>query len=351
MGKIYKQYFKKQDNFSDKDSIISNIVFEAKLEFSPKYTIAIPTFRRTDLLKEAVDSALNQANFDNYEVIVVDNDPTVNNEPEKLMKQYNSSRLSYYKNSQNLGSCGNWNRLYLLAKGEWVIMLHDDDLLKPFYLTEINKLVDNFSHKYSVFFPIYTILRNGEDYFNNSKVRNYTKMKLASIEENDFLYGNMIGNPIGMCIRKKDMIDSGGFRETYYPSFDLDFFIYFSHKFKICRIIDYNSLCEYRLTDNAGSKLDLIKQGIQKDFEMKTAIADKYFFIIKRIWRAFFIQSAYYSMKTALNFFNYDGNILDGEIKNLGYNPNIFTLLIYKVIKNIRKIFFKRSMFQFYLEI
>ena len=53
-------------------------------------------------MKEAVDSALNQIGFDEYDVIVVDNDPDRDDETEKLMLNYNNPKLSYYKNMKNI---------------------------------------------------------------------------------------------------------------------------------------------------------------------------------------------------------------------------------------------------------
>ena len=47
---------------------------------------------------------------------------------------------------KNIGMIGNWNRLYTLARGEWVVMLHDDDLLYNDYLSILfNKYIDIFT--------------------------------------------------------------------------------------------------------------------------------------------------------------------------------------------------------------
>ena len=39
------------------------------------FTIIIPTYCRADLIQYAISSAINQKSFDNYEIIVVDNEP------------------------------------------------------------------------------------------------------------------------------------------------------------------------------------------------------------------------------------------------------------------------------------
>lgn len=71
----------------------------------------------------------------------MDNNPERGCETEKLMMSYsNNPMISYYKNADNLGMVGNWNRLFTLAKGKYVVMLHDDDLLLPTFLSECVKL-------------------------------------------------------------------------------------------------------------------------------------------------------------------------------------------------------------------
>lgn len=68
------EFFKIVDNFAKKAGIPSVPIIKATLDFIPKITIAIPTYKRPELLKEALDSAINQIGYTEYEIIVVDND-------------------------------------------------------------------------------------------------------------------------------------------------------------------------------------------------------------------------------------------------------------------------------------
>ena len=100
--------------FKNNFSKIANIGYERikwdQNLLSKSVTIAIPTFKRPDLLKIALDSALNQINFDDYCVIVVDNNPIRNCETEKLIESYENHNFIYVKNKINIGMCNNWNR-------------------------------------------------------------------------------------------------------------------------------------------------------------------------------------------------------------------------------------------------
>ena len=97
-----------------------------------KVTILIPTYRRPELLAQALRSARQQtAPGESYEILVVDNDPTPGSETERLMEGMRAPNLRYIRNEENLGGYGNWNRGFHLAETEWVCLLHDDDLLLP----------------------------------------------------------------------------------------------------------------------------------------------------------------------------------------------------------------------------
>lgn len=124
--------FKIVDNITPLRDIESIRVFKNKLDHTPFFTIAIPTYKRAGLLKEAIDSALNQEGFEDFNVIVCDNNPERNDETEMLMKLYKDNpKVTYYKHTQNVGMAGNWNKCALLSDSDKIVLLHDDDIIYP----------------------------------------------------------------------------------------------------------------------------------------------------------------------------------------------------------------------------
>lgn len=99
----------------------------------PKVTIAIPTHNRGRFLPKAIESVLSQT-YSDFELLVVDNASTDNTK--KVVKQYKDSRLRYYRNKSNIGMINNWNRCVKLARGKYLVILGDDDLLYPIFLEE-----------------------------------------------------------------------------------------------------------------------------------------------------------------------------------------------------------------------
>lgn len=217
-------YFKYVDNFSRYKDIKSEVIIERKIK-NPKITIAIPTYRRNHLIKNALDSVLNQKDFDNYEVIIVDNDDDFDNkELEKILREYNNEKISYYKNEKNIGMFGNWNRCIELAKGEYVAILNDDDWLEKDFLKEGNAVIkDGFNDGIYIGAKVVD-LRVKEKNINNSIksfIKKYIQLKnMRRLTINNFIIGNKNNSYL---LKKEKMIEIGGYNEDFFPIADYVF--------------------------------------------------------------------------------------------------------------------------------
>ncbi|MDX1637134.1 MAG: glycosyltransferase family A protein [Balneolaceae bacterium] len=91
----------------------------------PLVTIAIPTYNRADkYLRSTLECAVGQT-YDNIEILVSDNCST--DHTGEVVRSIDDSRLTYYRQEQNLGAYGNWNFLLQKARGDYFHMYHDDD--------------------------------------------------------------------------------------------------------------------------------------------------------------------------------------------------------------------------------
>jgi glycosyltransferase involved in cell wall biosynthesis len=94
----------------------------------PLVSICIPTYNRADMVKTAIKSALAQT-YPHIEILVVDNAST-DNTPE-IIQTFADPRLSFFRNEENLGIFGNFNRCIELARGDIIHILHSDDYIDP----------------------------------------------------------------------------------------------------------------------------------------------------------------------------------------------------------------------------
>lgn len=107
-------------------------------------SIAIPAYKR-HWLGEAITSALTQ-DYQNIELLIVD-DHSPQNLKEVVAPFLSDSRVHYYYNEENLGKkciVYNWNRCLELASGEYFVLLCDDDVLLPSFVSTLLKLAEKY---------------------------------------------------------------------------------------------------------------------------------------------------------------------------------------------------------------
>jgi glycosyltransferase involved in cell wall biosynthesis len=98
----------------------------------PFWSIMIPTYNPSaDYLAETLKSILRQdLCFQNIQIEVID-DCSTHRDAESIVQSVGQGRVSFFRNSQNLGLVGNWNACIQRAKGHWVHILHQDDIVLP----------------------------------------------------------------------------------------------------------------------------------------------------------------------------------------------------------------------------
>ena len=102
-------------------------------------SICIPTYQRPELLNLALESCFVQQ-YEPLEIIV--GDDSKDDATEKLVRELQSTwngQLHYVRNVPSLGQTGNVNMLFELAKGDRIVLLHDDDLLLPNAIVDLDR--------------------------------------------------------------------------------------------------------------------------------------------------------------------------------------------------------------------
>lgn len=216
-------FFQIKDNFAQNKDVDSVLIYGEEVSVSPFVTIAIPTYKRIDMLKEAIDSAMSQEEFSDYEIIIVDNEDNFSEETatERLIKTYSSNKLRYFRNRKNLGMYGNWNRCFELAKGEWVTLLHDDDAYFPRYLVEMVEIIRHNSQ--------IQLLKSKQLQWNDDETENINDLYLKyykkrsgrarKIPIKEEFYASPL-KPTGIFLKKENVLKLGGYNSDFYPSAD-----------------------------------------------------------------------------------------------------------------------------------
>lgn len=113
------------------------------LKAGPRVTldIALPFYGDVLFLKQTVKSVLSQEDS-NWMLIVIDDcypDETLPNWFESL----NDPRISYFRNSMNLGANANYREALKHLTSEYCVILGADDLLKSNFVSTVNSIIES----------------------------------------------------------------------------------------------------------------------------------------------------------------------------------------------------------------
>lgn len=178
----------------------------------PEVTILIPTFKRRDLLKQALDSALAQEQVRDYQVIVADNEGIpcgVDTDTSKLIQTYHDDRLIYYRYDRQIAQ--RMDSIAALARSKWICFLHDDDVLAPNHLSTMLKIVR--AHKKISFLACDLVNFTGD--INEESMQKYCAVKERMIRvkkdiRKGYYFYTERANWLGALIDRKRYIQMGG---------------------------------------------------------------------------------------------------------------------------------------------
>lgn len=100
----------------------------------PFWSVMVPIYNcREDYLRETLGSVLRQdPGPEEMQIEVLDNCSTVG-DPEAVVQEMGGGRISFHRQTHNLGIAGNFNACIERARGQWVHILHGDDTVRPDY--------------------------------------------------------------------------------------------------------------------------------------------------------------------------------------------------------------------------
>jgi glycosyltransferase involved in cell wall biosynthesis len=126
-------------------------------------TICIPTYNRSDLLKRAVLSSINQT-YKDIEIIISDNCSTTEHWDKICPMQSLDKRITIRRNETNIGFAGNLNACITASHGDYILFLCDDDELFP----DIIEKQISFFHNFPKVGLVHT---DGYDCSNQDRIR------------------------------------------------------------------------------------------------------------------------------------------------------------------------------------
>lgn len=260
---------------------------------APRLTIGIPTFGRLPLLVEAVRSAAAQRDVGSFEILITDNDPDSSGWAGlvEAAPDLRDAPIRYVVNAENIGMFGNWNRCIELARGEWLTILNDDDLLDPnFAATMLTLLacssVDGLACRKRTLdqrtgAASASVARRARELARGAlDMAVFHGRRWRRITPRHMFWGNPLGNPVGFVARTAAYRLLGGFYPEDYPSADYCFYTRFALTARIGQAAEV--LVSIRLGENESMKPDTMFGFLHTEYRLQQALAGS---VLPRWWR------------------------------------------------------------------
>jgi glycosyltransferase involved in cell wall biosynthesis len=106
-------------------------------KMSPLFSVIIPTRNRAALARESVGRVLQQS-FTDFEVLVMDNSDT----PELSRGEFQDPRVRLIPSDRPLSMPDNWERSLDHARGQYLMVISDKDMLFPWSLAEVRGVIE-----------------------------------------------------------------------------------------------------------------------------------------------------------------------------------------------------------------
>lgn len=168
-----------------------------------KVSICIPAYGVPEILKKTLDSISIQS-YKNYEVVISDDTPD-NSVAEMILSHELYSKIRYRHNKIPLGSPENWNSAILMASGEYIKIIHHDDIFINNKALEIFiSALDGDSSCDFVFSSSYA-----RNFINNKRKLNSPSLrKIGDIKRSKYILyeRNLIGAPSATMFRIRAFI-------------------------------------------------------------------------------------------------------------------------------------------------
>ncbi len=110
----------------------------------PCWSVMIPTYNpiKRYWLEQTIDSVLAQdPGPEDMQIELID-DCSTDFDPEDIVKKVGENRVTFYRQKHHAGIARNWNTCIERARGYWVHILHQDDLVLPGFYSRLREGIE-----------------------------------------------------------------------------------------------------------------------------------------------------------------------------------------------------------------
>jgi glycosyltransferase involved in cell wall biosynthesis/radical SAM superfamily enzyme YgiQ (UPF0313 family) len=209
----------------------------------PIISVIVPTHNRPEMLKEAIQSILDQT-FQDFEIIVIND---AGQDVSAVIQEFNSQKIKYISHETNKGLAAARNTGISSATGKYIAYLDDDDIFYPNHLETLFTFLQNSGEKVAYTDSVRAFQRiEGDRYVTYQKDTPYS----YDFDYDRIYYENFI--PVLCFMHEKNCFDvCGMFDETFSCLEDWELWLRMSQHFTMHHIKTLT--CEYSYRPDGGN--------------------------------------------------------------------------------------------------
>jgi len=234
-----------------------------------KLTIALPVYNRTDFVKSALDSAVNQTVP--CSILLIDNN-SPHDDFKKIVESYKGVDIKYVKTKETVPQDENFNNCFRFADTPWVTVLHDDDMLHCQFVEFCQSILEKHGKDVGgIMAPSFV----GEEEWPEVYTKKTITDDIKFVNQAYFFF-NTVPFP-GVLVDKDVALKIGGFNNLLHPIADFDFWYRYSREmpmvyinqqmayYRISASQSTNNLMHDMINNIYEYRLRLIKEGRQNN--------------------------------------------------------------------------------------
>lgn len=302
---------------------------------NPLITIGIPTYNRANLLNNAIKSAVNQS-YKDIE-IVISNNCSTDNTISILDSFASNNKIKIFNQKSNIGVVNNWNFCLKKAKGDFFLMLSDDDELNE---NCIKELFEGIKRGNSIACLGKANKSTSKNNFQDKILNNNYEVIHGDSFIKKCLSYSLVAYPSALLFNRKLAIENGCYPEIG-TSTDFALVINLSSNNYISVLNKY--VCYYRVHEESISRsIESIKNyQSYLDWSFKNPKIDSKIKILikKYVLDQIFLFALRNVLRGNIEFYNYSRTTLNNYSKNLLKNIilNLANTRFARFIYNLRK--------------
>ena len=189
----------------------------------PFWSVMIPTYNCADLLRRTLKSVLEQDPGPEQMQIEVIDDYSTKDDPEAVVNEMGKGRASFFRQPQNVGPQANFTTCIQRSRGQWVHILHGDDMVLPGYYQRLREAAEK-EPSIGAAFCRYVLIDEYDDWQSLSPLESRT----PGILQEDYLERLILTNHImfpAISVKRSVYEKLGGFHPNLFHSADWDMWV------------------------------------------------------------------------------------------------------------------------------